>query len=130
MTPPALVPADLEKGEKMAQKVQVVLTCDVHADEVAAAETVAFGFDGSSYAFELCAEHLAEFNDTMHGYVASARLADGPRPRRVVPAATGGRTTGSVASSDVRSWAKENGYEVNDRGRIPAEIRSAFEAAQ
>jgi hypothetical protein len=30
----------------------------------------------------------------------------------------------------VRTWAKENGYEVSERGRISAEIRDAYEAAQ
>jgi hypothetical protein len=115
----------------MAQKVQVVLTCDLDEDEVPAAQTVTFGFDGSTYAFELCERHLAEFNDTMQAYTALARLADGPRRRRVATAGPGRsrRPVGAVASSDVRAWAKDNGYDVSERGRIPAEIRTAFDAA-
>ncbi|WP_079407156.1 Lsr2 family DNA-binding protein [Streptomyces sp. 3211] len=30
----------------------------------------------------------------------------------------------------VRLWARANGYLVNDRGRIPAAIREAYEASR
>ncbi|WSC18048.1 Lsr2 family protein [Streptomyces brevispora] len=30
----------------------------------------------------------------------------------------------------IRLWARTNGYLVNDRGRIPAEIREAYEMSQ
>jgi hypothetical protein len=116
----------------MAQKVQVVLTCDLDADEVPAADTVTFGFDGSTYAFELCERHLEEFNETLQAYVAVARLADGPRRRRSASPASPGRSRqAAVAStpSNIRTWARDNGYDVSDRGRIPADVRSAFEAA-
>ena len=115
----------------MAQKVQVVLTCDLDDEEVEAAETVTFGFEGTTYAFELCDKHLTEFTDTIQAYIGSARLADGPRRRRA-PAAGPGRvrrSNGETSSSDIRTWARENGYDVSGRGRIPAEIRSAYEAA-
>ncbi len=115
----------------MAQKVQVVLTCDLDEEEVAAAETVTFGFDGSSYAFELCERHLEEFNDMMQSYIAAARLADGPRRRRGRSSSTGRSRQSAVAGTpgNIRTWARDNGYEVSDRGRIPADVRAAFEAA-
>jgi Lsr2 len=115
----------------MAQKVQVVLTCDLDDEEVPAAETVTFGFDGSTYAFELCEKHLGEFQDTIQAYIGSARLADGPRRRRTAAASPGRtrRAVNGVSSSDIRAWARESGYDVSERGRIPAEIRSAYEAA-
>jgi hypothetical protein len=115
----------------MAQKVQVVLTCDLDEDEVPAADTVSFGVDGVTYAFELCERHLEEFNETMHGYIAVARHAEGPRRRRSAPAVAG-RGRGSTATStpgNIRTWARDNGYEVSDRGRIPADVRAAFETA-
>ena len=36
---------------------------------------------------------------------------------------------GSQDTAEIRAWAKENGYEVNDRGRVPAPIREAYEKA-
>jgi hypothetical protein len=117
----------------MAQKVQVVLTCDLDEEEVPAADTVSFGVDGATYAFELCERHLEEFNETMQAYIAVARPADGPRRRRSPSSAPNrsARSSSSVAStpSNIRTWARDNGYEVSDRGRIPAEVRAAFEAA-
>ncbi|MBA0051465.1 hypothetical protein E0L36_11345 [Streptomyces sp. AJS327] len=35
-----------------------------------------------------------------------------------------------VKANEVRAWARENGYQIADRGRIPADIREAFKAAQ
>jgi hypothetical protein len=29
----------------------------------------------------------------------------------------------------MRDWARSNGYDVSDRGRVSAEVRKAFEAA-
>jgi hypothetical protein len=116
----------------MAQKVQILLTCDLDEDDVAAVETVTFGFDGNSYAFELCEEHLEEFTNTMHGYVGAARRADGTAGRRprvnAAPKPVVRSTREDLAP--VREWARANGYRVSDRGRIPAEVRDAYAAAQ
>jgi hypothetical protein len=54
-----------------------------------------------------------------------------PAPRR----ATGGGGAGATAASDhdraaVRAWARANGREVGDRGRIPAEVLDAYRRAQ
>ncbi|MFJ1831242.1 histone-like nucleoid-structuring protein Lsr2 [Streptomyces sp. NPDC088178] len=35
-----------------------------------------------------------------------------------------------VKAETIRAWARQNGYEVANRGRIPASIREAFKAAQ
>ena len=39
------------------------------------------------------------------------------------------RPNGDLRITKIRAWAKENGYEVNDRGRVPASIREAYEKA-
>jgi hypothetical protein len=36
----------------------------------------------------------------------------------------------TVSTSELRAWARNNGFPVADRGRLPAEIRDAWEAAQ
>lgn len=122
----------------MAQKVQVVLTCDLDEDDVPAVETVTFGYDGYNYSFELCESHLEEFHSTMQGYISAARYADGPRRRRGsagLQPSTGrrGRVDGRPSREDlgaIRAWARDAGYQVSDRGRISSEIRSAYEEAQ
>lgn len=116
----------------MGQKIEVVLTCDLHEDEVAASETVTFGLDGYTYAFELCPEHLEEFHGTMQGYVAAARRADQPRRSRSGGSAGSGSSARRSDPGDlaaIRDWARANGWKVSDRGRIAAEVREAYEAA-
>ncbi len=109
----------------MAQKVQVLLTCDLDDDDTQAVETVTFGFDGYTYAFELCDAHLEEFNNVMQGYIASARRADGASRR---PRAVASRPAREDLGA-VREWGRENGFAISDRGRIPGEVRDAYEAA-
>jgi hypothetical protein len=114
----------------MGQRIEVVLTCDLHDGEVPAEETVTFAVEGTTYAFELCADHLKEFHDTVGRFVGAARRADAPRRsrRRAAEPAPRGRR-GATDLSEVRAWARSNGYKVSDRGRISAEVQEAFEAA-
>ncbi|MFD0184426.1 histone-like nucleoid-structuring protein Lsr2, partial [Streptomyces sp. NPDC127133] len=56
--------------------------------------------------------------------------------RRTGGRASGGRgkaraaaSGGSQDTAQIRAWAKENGLEVNDRGRVSASIREAYEKA-
>jgi hypothetical protein len=125
----------MRKVEPMAQKVLTVLTCDLDEEEVPAAETVTFGFDGSTYAFELCEQHLEEVNEIFHAWIGAARRAGAGRRRSAssVPSAPSRPRSGSGASrsgaSDIRTWARENGFSVSERGRIPVEVRTAYEEA-
>jgi hypothetical protein len=118
----------------MAQKVQILLTCDLDEEDVPAVETVTFGYDGFSYAFELCEKHLEDFGNVMQGYIASARRADGPGRRARSATGTSPRSSGSATPKEdlgaLREWARANGYKVSERGRIPGEVREAYAAAQ
>ncbi|RMI12652.1 histone-like nucleoid-structuring protein Lsr2 [Cellulomonas triticagri] len=111
----------------MAQKVQVLLVDDI--DGGTADETVTFALDGVSYEIDLTTAHAAELRDALATWVGHARKVGGR--------ASSGRSSSGASrprrSSDagaVRAWAKENGFEVSERGRISAEIREAYEAAQ
>ncbi len=108
----------------MAQKVQIILEDDL--DGSAATETVTFGLDGTSYEIDLNAEHASELREALAAYVGHGRkLGGGRRGRKAAaPAPTAG-----ASAAEVRAWAKSNGFTVPDRGRIPAEVRSAFDAA-
>lgn len=121
----------------MAQKVQVVLTCDLDEEEVPAVQTVAFGYEGTTFAFELCEEHLQEVTDLFAHWMRVARVADGARRRRSTSAASTGTRArrnsaagpASGGTSDIRGWARNNGFQISERGRIPAEVRRAYDAA-
>lgn len=104
----------------MAQKVNIVLVDDI--DESEADETVRFGLDGVSYEIDLNAEHAEELRESLAPFVAHARKTRGSRGRRRA-------ATTDASAAEIREWAQENGYEVSERGRVPAQIREAYAAA-
>ena len=104
----------------MARKTFVEFVDDTTGD--AADETVTFGLDGVTYEIDLTAKNAAKMRETLDGYVSAARRVGGRRKA--------GRPAGRSDAAKVRAWAAENGYEVGDRGRVPAEVREAYQAAQ
>lgn len=114
----------------MAQRTQVIMTCDVHDGEAEAATTVTFTVDGQAYECELCEAHLAEFREAMEVWSSFARPASRGRGNR--SARPGRRTAGSdggPAPAEVREWARAQGLSVSARGRVPAELLAAYEEA-
>lgn len=115
----------------MAQRVQVLLVCDVHGDETAAEETVDFAVDGASYEIDLCAQHAGELRDRFAGYVGVARRASG-RSGSMGSSRPGRRRRRSGGSGDaarIREWARGQGLAVPERGRIPAELAQRYAEA-
>ncbi len=107
----------------MAQKVHIVLVDDLDGTE--ATESVSFGLDGTSYEIDLNDKNAAKLRDTLAGYIGHARKVGAASRRGRKAAAT---TTGPSAR-EIRDWARSNGYDVPDRGRVSAEVRQAFDAA-
>ena len=109
----------------MAQKIQTLFIDDLDGSE--AEGTVRFGLDGTEYEIDLNAEHAQALRDALARYVHAARRARGGARRPV----RGGRRApaGGVGSTEVREWAKAQGIDVKDRGRVPAELVVKFKAA-
>jgi hypothetical protein len=105
----------------MAQKVHIVLEDDIDGSE--ADETVSFALDGTSYEIDLSSANADKLRSALATYVGHGRKVSS-RGRVAKRAAAGG-----TSAAEVRAWAKSNGYSVPDRGRIPSEVRAAFEAA-
>ncbi|TFV61848.1 Lsr2 family protein [Geodermatophilus sp. DF01-2] len=114
----------------MARKVQVILSDDLD-ENVPADETVTFSLDGTNYEIDLSEQNAEEMRDAFSRYVQAARkvgrgsgrASGGGRSR-----ATGGRMDREQAGA-IRDWARKNGHAVSDRGRIPASVVEAYEAA-
>ncbi|MFE9833961.1 Lsr2 family protein [Streptomyces sp. NPDC005551] len=105
----------------MAQKVQVTLVDDLDGSE--ADETVTFGLDGKNYEIDLTTKNADKIRKALAPYVTAGRRTGRTTSGRTKPRASGDDT------AQIRSWAKENGYEVNDRGRVPQSIREAYSKA-
>jgi hypothetical protein len=109
----------------MAQKVNIILVDDL--DGGSADENVKFGLDGVNYEIDLSAANATELRSSLERFIGAARKASGGTGRAGrTKAPTGGR---SHDSAQIRQWARENGYTVNSRGRIQAEIQEAYQKA-
>ena len=116
----------------MAQKVQVLLVDDI--DGGTAEETVTFSLDGVAYEIDLTAEHAAELRESFSRWVGHARKtgsgsrSGGGRQSRGTSQPRRSASSSGDATA-IREWARQNGHEVSERGRISAEVRKAYEAA-
>jgi hypothetical protein len=109
----------------MVQRVEILLTDDLDGSEIPSGmgETVPFALDGTAYEIDLGTRHAAALRAALGPYVEAGRPIMNRRGRRIT------RSTVGADARTVKEWARANGYEVNDRGRVPAHIREAFDAA-
>jgi len=142
--PCATVDRDQSKGEPatVAQKTTVQYLDDLNGEQ--AAETITFSIDRVSYAIDLSAENATALREDLATWVEHARRTGGRRTtttrasRRAPENNTRGAAsaaseappgTGGERNATVRHWARSNGHEVSARGRIPATVLAAFNAA-
>src|SRR5277367_2175827 len=107
----------------MAQQIQTLFIDDI--DGGAADGTVRFGLDGADYEIDLSGEHSNELRKALEKYIEHSRKFGGtarrsPRGHRGAPA---------VDTAKIREWAKGNGYDIKDRGRVPADLVAKYQAA-
>ena len=102
----------------MASKTITMLTDDIDGSE--ATETVRFGLDGKSFEIDLSKSHAKKLRSDIERYIKSGRK-------------TGGRRTSRTASPsdrnklrDMRTWAKAQGMQVSERGRVSATVQEAY----
>ena len=109
----------------MAQKIQVLLVDDLDGGE--AEGTVRFGLDGAEYEIDLSAEHAEALRAALAPFIGAARRSPAAGRR----SARGGRRAGAsgLDTTEVREWARAQGIEVKDRGRVPPEVIARFKEA-
>jgi hypothetical protein len=109
----------------MAQKIQTLFVDDIDGGE--AEGVVHFGLDGTEYEIDLSTKNAEALRNALARYVDAARRISGS-PRR--PGRSGRRARASgLNTTEVREWAKSQGIEVKDRGRVPGELVVKFKAA-
>jgi len=111
----------------VARQTIVQLTDDLDGTE--ADETVSLAFRGVNYELDLNAKNAAALEKALSKYLDVARRVSSARPARPRGSRRSGGNRGDAKVPAIREWARENGYQVSDRGRIAAEIRAAYDAA-
>jgi hypothetical protein len=109
----------------MAQKVNIILVDDIDGSE--ATETISFGLDGTTYEIDLNDKNAAALRDAVAAYVGHARKVGSASRRGRKSAASS--SAGGASAREIRDWARSNGHDVPDRGRVSAEVRQAYDAA-
>ncbi len=118
----------------MAKRVIETLTSDLSGVDIpddSAGGTVEFAVSGSQYAIDLTEDELSTFNEILAPYVGSAQRLSrrGAAISKTTVSASGeGRRTKEQLTA-IRKWAKQNGHEVSERGRVARPILDAFDAA-
>lgn len=120
----------------MAQKTIVTLVDDLTGKEAEDIRTVEFALDGVTYEIDLDEKNGAALRDALANYVAAGRRTGGRRSaggrRRGAgtgtPRATSPGGYDRETSKQIREWAKGQGFEVSDRGRVPNNVVEAWEA--
>ncbi len=117
----------------MARATIEQITDDVDGSELDPSEVIVqtFTINGVDYSLDLGAKSAEKFDKDMQKWIDKATKIGG-RQRRATPKqapATSEVRSDKSQLAAIREWARENGYEVSDRGRIPNAIVEAFNAA-
>jgi hypothetical protein len=113
----------------MAKQIVIQLKDDVEGGE--AVESVSFALRGSEYELDLNAKNVALLEKALDKYISAGRPVVHHKSPGASVKRSKGRSNGSAPSgaAAIREWALASGYEVSKRGRIPADVRAAYDAA-
>ncbi|MFE9500575.1 Lsr2 family protein [Streptomyces collinus] len=108
----------------MAQKTITIYTDDLTGEEAQDAATHTLALDGVVYEIDLGPDSYDNLLEAIAPFTRVGRRVGSPRR-------SAGRRKDATATDTaaIREWARENGFEVNERGRVPAALRDAYQKA-
>jgi hypothetical protein len=110
----------------MAKQTTTTVTDDIDGSKDAT--EVAFSYDGADYTIDLGKKNAAAFEKALKPYLDAAtkvsrRSSSSRRPR------SASSTASRSDLAQVREWAKSQGIEVSERGRVSASVLEQYDAA-
>lgn len=105
----------------MAKRMHVVLEDDLDGSE--ATQTLSFAVDGVEYEIDVNDEHAEQIRNAFAPWVSAARRVGGRKNTRSAAASSKNEL------AEIREWARAQGMQVSERGRISTEVRDAYAAA-
>ncbi|MBX6356153.1 MAG: Lsr2 family protein [Micromonosporaceae bacterium] len=112
----------------MAKQVITSLIDDL--DGKPATQTIEFGLDGVNYTIDLSDRNADKLRAALHPYIDAGTRVGRVTTGRRAPSRTAASTrTSRDQTAAIREWAAKAGYEISNRGRIPARIVAAYEEA-
>lgn len=108
----------------MAKRYIVELVDDLDGTPLAQdATTLSFSLEGRDYEIDLSPENADRLREALAPFVEKARRISSIKAGR-------SRRAAGADHSAVRVWARANGHEIGERGRIPLSVVEAYERAQ
>jgi hypothetical protein len=90
-------------------------------------KAVEFSIDGTSYTIDLAGDNAARFRDNLSPYITAGRKTIGKATRASsVRIGAGPAKRDKAQTKAIRDWARTNGYDISDRGRIPTQVEHAY----
>lgn len=114
----------------MAKETITVLRDDLDGTviEDGKGETIKFAVNNTSYTIDLTTENAAAFRNALQPYLDAAAKEVGSLPRERGTKSSKG-SGNKEELQKIRQWAKDNGYDVSERGRVAQSIQDAYNAA-
>jgi hypothetical protein len=109
----------------VAQQVQTRLVDDLDGSE--AVETITFGLEGRQYEIDLSTDNAARLRDSLAAFVAAGRRSGTAARSRSNGVKASPTASDREHTSAVREWARQNGHQISDRGRIPNSVLEAYQ---
>lgn len=109
----------------MARQVQVFLVDDL--DDSPAVRNVTFSIEGEQFEIDLGQKNIDALYKALEPYTNAARRVKRTRAGRPTNSSSNRRPGPDPA--DVRAWARDQGHQVSERGRVSKEILEAYVAA-
>lgn len=106
--------------------VRTIRLDDINND-VEAIETISFAIGSEGYEIDLGEVNIDKLTKALAPYKKAARSI---AVKEVARRAANGTAGSGLNLADVRAWAKANGLDVADKGRIPEEVMTKYVAAQ
>ncbi len=109
----------------MAQKVIVETVDDLDGTVITdgSGGTVQFSLQGKSYEIDLSDENTSQLQSLLEPYIEKARQTGAIRR----PSAPTAKSASKL--QDIREWARSNGHNVSERGRIAKTVQDAYASA-
>lgn len=111
----------------MAQRRIVELIDDLDETTIEDGGTTTFALNGTTYEIDLSAANLERLRDALSPFIQAGRRVRPGSAKKSAPGRSSKQSNTDLNA--IRTWARNNGYTVSDRGRIAAPIIEAYRSA-
>lgn len=108
----------------MAKETITIVRDDIDGSEDA--KSYKFGWGNDQYEIDLSEKNAKELQHFLAKYIDAAAKVTARLPRSSGSSAP---KSNKEELQKIRQWAKDNGYEVSERGRVAQSVQDAYHAA-